>query len=198
LIMRLGILGGTFDPIHCGHIRMAEYCRDKLRLNKIYFIPAGNPPHKKPQISYDLRVQMLHLALNGNLHFEIKELEKQEQARNYTYTYYTLQKLRIEHPNDELYFLMGEDNVSEISTWFKYNEMLNLAQFIIINRPANPKNHSHDFSFSRELTFLEMPKIDISSHCIRNMCSKGQSIKGLVPDKVEDFIENNSLYIEVT
>jgi len=61
--MRLGILGGTFDPIHCGHLKMAEYCHDKLQLNKIYFIPAGNPPHKKPQAPFDLRVQMLHLAL---------------------------------------------------------------------------------------------------------------------------------------
>jgi len=196
--MRLGILGGTFDPIHCGHLRMAEYCRDKLQLDKIYFIPAGNPPHKKPHVPYDLRVQMLHLALEGKPYFEISELEKQEHACNYTYTYYTLQKLKKKHPNDELYFLMGDDNVAEISTWFKYNELLNLAKFIIISRPASPKNLSHDFSFSKELDFLEMPKIDISSQRIRNMCSGGQSIHGLVPDKVEDFIKKNRLYIEVT
>ncbi len=192
--MRLGILGGTFDPIHCGHLRMAEYCREKLHLDKIYFIPAGNPPHKKPHIHYDLRVQMLHLAIEGKPYFEISELEKQEHARNYTYTYYTLQKLKKEHPNDELFFLMGEDNVSEISTWFHYNEMLNLAQFVIISRPSDPENNSHDFSFSRELNFLEMPKIDISSQCIRNLCSKGKSLKGLVPEKVEIFIKRNSLY----
>jgi len=192
--MRLGILGGTFDPIHCGHLRMAEYCREKLHLDKIYFIPAGNPPHKKPHIPYDLRVQMLHLALNGNLHFEIKELEKQEYAHNYTYTYYTLQKLKNKHPNDELFFLLGEDSVAEISTWFKYNELLSLAQFIIISRPADPKNHSNNLPFSRELSYLEMPIIDISSQCIRNMCSKRQSIKGLVPKKVEDFIKKNNLY----
>jgi len=192
--MRLGILGGTFDPIHCGHLRMAEYCRNKLHLDKIYFIPAGNPPHKKPHIPYDLRVRMLHMALNGNLHFEIKELEKQEHARNYTYTYYTLQELKKKHPNDELFFLLGEDSVAEISTWFKYNELLNLAQFVIVSRPADPKNHSNNFSFSRELSYLEMPTIDISSQCIRNMCSKGQSIKRLVPKKVEDFIKKNNLY----
>ena len=192
--MRLGILGGTFDPIHCGHLRMAEYCCEKLHLDKIYFIPAGNPPHKKPHIHYDLRVQMLHLALEGKPYFEISELEKQEHARNYTYTYYTLQELKKKHPNDELFFLLGEDSVAEISTWFKYNELLNLAQFIIISRPADPKNHSNNLPFSRDLSYLEMPKIDISSQCIRNMCSKRQSIKGLVPKKVEDFIKKNNLY----
>lgn len=192
--MRLGILGGTFDPIHCGHLRMAEYCREKLHLDKIYFIPAGNPPHKKPHIHYDLRVQMLHLALEGKPYFEISELEKLEHTRNYTYTYYTLQKLKKKHPNDELFFLLGEDSVAEISTWFKYNELLSLAQFIIISRPADLKNHSSNFTFSRDLSYLEMPIIDISSQCIRNMCSKRQSIKGFVPKKVEDFIKKNNLY----
>ena len=192
--MRLGILGGTFDPIHCGHLKMAEYCHDKLQLNKIYFIPAGNPPHKKPQAPFDLRVQMLHLALNGLPYFEISELEKQEHARNYTYTYYTLEKLKKKHPTDELFFLLGEDSVADISTWFKYNELLSLAQFVIISRPADPENHSNNLSFCRDLSYLEMPKIDISSQCVRNMCSRGQSIHGLVPEKVEKFIKINNLY----
>ncbi len=193
--MRLGILGGTFDPIHCGHLRMAEYCREKLQLKKIFFIPAGNPPHKKPKVPFNLRAQMLRLALTGYPNFEISELEKQEHALNYTYTYYTLEKLKKENPDDELYFLMGEDNVSEISTWFKYDEMLKLAEFIILSRPSDPEDHSRDFSFSAELTFLEMPKIDISSQSIRNMRSIGRTIHGLVPDKVERFILKNNLYI---
>ncbi len=192
--MRLGILGGTFDPIHCGHLRMAEYCRKKLHLDKIYFIPAGNPPHKKPQVPYDLRVQMLHIALKGKPYFEISELEKLEHARNYTYTYFTLLELRKKHPDDELFFLIGEDNVSEISTWFKADELFNLAQFIIISRPASSKNISHDFPISKEITYLEMPKIDISSQCIRNLRSRGQSLSGMVPEKVEIFIKNNNLY----
>lgn len=192
--MRLGILGGTFDPIHCGHLRMAEYCREKLQLDKIFFIPAGNPPHKKPQTPFDLRVQMLQLALSGYPYFEISELEKQEHARDFTYTYFTLKKLKKDHPDDELYFLMGEDNVPEISMWFKYNELLKLAKFIIISRPSDRKDRSHDFSFSGELSFLEMPKIDISSQCIRNMRSRGNPIHGLVPAKVEEFINNNNLY----
>lgn len=193
--MRLGILGGTFDPIHCGHLRMASYCLDKLNLNKIFFIPAGNPPHKKPHIPYKQRAQMLKLALKEHPQFEIQELEKQEHARSYTYTYYTLQKLKQKYPDDELFFLMGEDNISEISTWFRYNELFKLAHFVIISRPSE-ENHSQDFSFSNELLFLDMPKIDISSQCIRNLCSSGKSIHGLVSVDVEDFIKKNNLYIE--
>ncbi len=173
---------------------MAEYCREKLKLDKIYFIPAGNPPHKKPQTPFDLRVLMLHLALSEYPYFEISELEKQEHARDFTYTYFTLKKLKKDHPDDELYFLMGEDNVPEISMWFKYNELLKLAKFIIISRPSDRKDRSHDFSFSGELSFLEMPKIDISSQRIRNMRSQGKPINGLVPAKVEEFINNNNLY----
>lgn len=191
--MRLGILGGTFDPIHYGHLRLARYCIEKLILDKIYFIPAGNPPHKKPRVSYEQRVHMMRLALASHPQFDVNELEKHKQARDYTYTYYTLKKLREEHPDDELFFLMGEDNVSEISTWFRFKELLNLAEFVIISRKAE-KDYSKDIPFSDDLTFLEMPNIDISSKQIRNLRVSGKSIHGLVPDEVEKFIINNSLY----
>ncbi|HHI87715.1 MAG TPA: nicotinate (nicotinamide) nucleotide adenylyltransferase [Candidatus Cloacimonetes bacterium] len=189
--MRLGVLGGTFDPIHFGHIRMAEFCLDVLNLDKIFLIPAGNPPHKKPVAPYEKRVRMMHLAIEDRPIFEIKELEKIEQAKNYTYTYYTLKRLSEEHPDDELFFLMGEDNVSEINCWYRYEELLNMAQFVILSRENSDGKKLH---MNDKLRYIPMPVIDISSKEIRNRLMNGKKIEGLVPEVVKNYILENNLY----
>ncbi len=189
--MRLGVLGGTFDPIHFGHLKMAEFCLDVLRLDKIFLIPAGNPPHKKPIAPYSARVDMMKQAIKDRPRFEIKELEKEEQAKNYTYTYYTLKKLKEEYPDDTLFFLIGEDNVSEISGWFHYRELLTMAQFVILSREnAKGKKVQNNDSF----TYTPMPVIDISSKEIRSRLKHEKSIEGLVPKVVKDYIIENKLY----
>jgi len=185
------VLGGTFDPIHFGHIKMAEFCFDVLKLDKIFLIPAGNPPHKKPIVPYDHRVEMMRMAIEDRPKFEIKELEKIEQAKNYTYTYYTLKKLNEEYPEDELFFLVGEDNISEIAYWFKYEELLDMAQFIVLSRE---NSNGHTKYLKKDLRYIPMPVIDISSQEIRKRLINRKSIDGLVPEVVKDYIIDNNLY----
>ncbi|MEA2104243.1 MAG: pyruvate, phosphate dikinase [Candidatus Cloacimonadota bacterium] len=193
--MKIGILGGTFDPIHFGHLKIAEYCKNELGLDQVFFVPSGNPPHKKPVASYKQRKEMLALALEGKNGFKLLELERSDDNSN-SYTYHTLIKLQKLYPADDLYFIIGEDNVPEIKNWFKFKKLLQLAQFVVLSRNINDRFQKGPLDYIDKLKFIEIPKIPISSQEIREKLTNGVSIEKLVPEKVLTYIINNSEYSE--
>ncbi|MBS3741701.1 MAG: nicotinate-nucleotide adenylyltransferase [Candidatus Cloacimonetes bacterium] len=192
---KIGILGGTFNPIHFGHLKIAQFCKDELSLDKILFVPAGLPPHKNPSEAYHHRAQMVQLAIENREDYLLAELEKpkQEDPQKYNYTYETLSKVSEKYPESKVYFIIGEDNVPEIKNWYKYKKLFNLAQFVVLSRKSDKKEFS-DISYLDELIFLDMPKIDIASAKIREKLKNNKKIKNLVPLKVWNYINLHKLY----
>lgn len=190
---RIGILGGTFDPIHLGHLVMAEQVREKLRLDRIIFIPSANPPHKtkrKLSPSQD-RFEMTRLGLEGNPKFVVSDLELKRGGLSYTID--TLRQLEKLYPNQKMYFLTGSDVLDEIQTWKDPEQIYKRAKVVIAIRPGfdrfDPKNR-----FAQKSIIVPITGIDVSSSQIRAKVRKGESIHYLVPTKVEEYISKIKLY----
>jgi nicotinate-nucleotide adenylyltransferase len=218
LTQRLGILGGTFNPIHLGHLAAAEEVRDRLKLEKVLFIPAFIPPHKNDEVmpSAVQRQEMVRLAVKGNAHFSVSDIEIRRGGRSYTID--TIEALRQAHPGSELYFLTGLDSFLEIRTWKDWERLMTLCSFVVLSREGCR------FSNIAQLGFLDVPEIelsaldarekdrvviaagsvpvyleripfyDISSTDIRTRVREGRSIKYHLPEAVEHYIIENKLY----
>jgi nicotinate-nucleotide adenylyltransferase len=190
---KVGILGGTFDPIHMGHLVLAEQVREKFQLERVIFIPCASPPHKTEQklSPADDRFEMTKLALEGNPYFFVSDIELKREGLSYTVE--TLRELKEFYRDSEIYFLTGSDVLDEITTWKDPEEIYKLAKIVIGVRPGfdkfDPENH-----FAKKSIIVEITGIDISSTQIREKVRKGESIKYLVPSKVEEYIKNRNLY----
>lgn len=187
--MKVGILGGTFNPPHTGHLIMAEQIKDQLDLDKIFFMPTAEPPHSsvnKKTISSDKRVHMLELATQENEDFEIERFEVDRGGKNYTYD--TMKALIELYPTIDFYFIIGGDMVEDLPTWYRIDELIHLVQFVGVNRPGY--NAESDYP----IIMVDTPSIDISSSFIRSKVAKDCSIKYLVPDAVREYIEIEGLY----
>jgi len=213
---RVGLFGGTFDPIHYGHLRAAEEIRQILSLNKIYFIPSAVPPHKKDSniTPAEDRLKMLRLAIEGNEHFGISEFELENKAPSYTVD--TLEHLTVVYPDLEFYFIVGNELFNQIESWKDYSRLFELCSFAVITRPGFSDLDSNkiplalkdDFRYYKkienvisytksslkDIVFTEIRGIEISSTDIRNFVKSKKSIKYLVPNKVEKFIITEKLY----
>ncbi len=215
---KLGIFGGTFNPIHHGHLAAAEEVRNRLKLDRILFIPSSLPPHKQdedvpPSVH---RMEMVRLALAGNPAFEPSDIEIKRGGRSYTVD--TIETLRQMHPRDELYFITGLDSFQEIQTWHRWESLLALCRFVVLSRPGyrftdlikihfvqsaggelegldhGLRNQSVVRSGTFEIFFEMIPLFDISSTDIRRRVKEGRSIKYLLPEAVEIYIIKNKLY----
>ncbi|MBU5440011.1 nicotinate-nucleotide adenylyltransferase [Tissierella sp. MSJ-40] len=198
--MKIGIMGGTFNPIHNGHLIMAEYTRYSLNLDKVLFIPTGKPPHKEiEEVAYlNHRLEMTVLATLSNSFFQVSSMEI--ERKNITYTIDTIEALKEEYPKDEFYFIIGADSLFEIEKWKDYKKLLGLCNFAVVERP----NYNNDKIVEKiqnlktlhnsNIVKVDSPLIEISSTEIRNRVNKGQSIKYLVPESVEDYITKYGLY----
>lgn len=187
--VKVGILGGTFNPPHMGHLMMAEQVKDQLDLDKIFFMPTAEPPHSsvtKTTISSDKRVHMLELATIDNPDFEIERFEVDNGGKNYTYD--TMKALIELYPTVEFYFIVGGDMIVDMPTWYKIDELVQLVQFVGVNRPG----YLVETDYS--IIMVDIPSIDISSSTIRKKVGQNCSIKYLVPDDVRNYIALEGLY----
>jgi nicotinate-nucleotide adenylyltransferase len=216
--MKVGIFGGTFNPIHYGHLRAAEEVKEKANLDNILFIPSGKPPLKIKDIAGARhRYEMTRLALMKNTHFELSDRECRKKVKSYTVK--TLKELKKTYPERDFYFILGIDAFLEMPIWWHYEELFTLAHFIIISRPGfqfvdlrmSPvikakksvlrkldnreiELYTIDLQGPMTLMLLRHTPVGISSTEIRGRISQGKSIKYLLPASVESYIISNKLY----
>lgn len=197
---KIGIMGGTFDPIHNGHLILAEHSRLEFNLDKILFIPTGNPPHKELKKVSDKshRYQMTLLAINSNPHFYISSIEVEKDY--ITYTVDTIESLLKIYKDTEIYFILGADSFCNIHLWKDYKKLLSLCHMIVLNRLdteeqlLNKKIKSLKNNYEKSIHILESALIEISSTDIRNRVENNLSTKYLIPEAVEFYINKNRLY----
>ncbi|HEU0020503.1 MAG TPA: nicotinate-nucleotide adenylyltransferase [Dehalococcoidia bacterium] len=198
--MRVGILGGTFDPVHLGHLIVAEEARVRLELDRVIFIPTGHPWLKQhqPVASGADRLRMVELAIGSNSAFQVSSNELDRTGP--TYTVETLQELTKELGSDAvLHFIMGMDTLEQFDRWKEPEKLLNLCHLAIVNRPGHQSVDVNDLvkrypQAGTRLTLLSVPRIEISSTEIRQRVAEGISIRYLVPDAVEGYIGQYKLY----
>jgi len=217
--MRIGIYGGTFNPVHYGHLRTAEEVRAMLSLDKILFIPAGKTPFEKPDMARAAhRFNMVKEAIAGNPDFEISDMEFKSRSKSFTID--TVEKLREKYTGSELFFILGIDAFLDLPHWKQPGRLVDLAHFVVISRPghtfsgltsspylrrvsrktlreidAGMKNvFSFDISESRKGFLCRVTALDISASNIRNLIVSGKKIKYLLPDSVESYIISHKLY----
>lgn len=200
---KIGISGGTFNPIHIGHLIIAEIARDRFGLDKVLFVPSGMPPHKNlSNVAYaEHRFDMVQKAVKSNPYFIDSRIEVDRGG--YTYTVDTLKKLREIYGNSaSLYYIIGADVLNDLLTWKNHEEVFEICEFIAVLRPGNDvqafKNQMEYLKNSHfaKIHYIDAPLIDISSTGIRDSVKEGRSIKYLVPEAVEEYIKLNRLYIE--
>ena len=189
--MRIGILGGTFDPIHLGHLHLAKKVRDRLLLNKVIFIPTNLPPHKKnirvTQARH--RYDMIKLAIGNYKRFEVSDVELKRKGRSYSVE--TLKHFRKRHGlAAEIFFITGSDSLTALNKWKSLKRILRLCKFVIVKRPRFKIRGTPG-----EFIVLDVDAKDISSTKIRNRVRSGQGIGKFVPKKVKKYIQRHDLYI---
>lgn len=194
---RVGVLGGTFDPLHLGHLRAAEVAREELMLERVLFVPAANPPHKRGARVTDARerIAMLELVLEAEDGFELSTIEIDRGGPSYTIE--TLDELQGQHPETEYWFITGSDAFLEIRTWKNWESLLERYTFVVHGRPGMASDDASGVvpaGLHERVVFLRREMLNVSSTEIRRSVRDGQSIRFLVPDKVEDYIRRNRLY----
>ncbi|KNZ69534.1 nicotinate (nicotinamide) nucleotide adenylyltransferase [Thermincola ferriacetica] len=198
---RIGLMGGTFNPIHLGHLIIAEFARHRFGLEKVIFIPAKEPPHKEHEklLQAEHRCEMVRLAVESNPYFEVSREELDRQGLSYSVD--TVKKFyELFGSGTQLYFILGADAMLEITTWKNVDKVMKLCYFAAATRPgytlAEMRRQIEGLppSFQGRIFTFEIPRIDISSTDIRHYIKNGEPIKYLVPECVEKYIERHKLY----
>ena len=197
--MRIGVFGGTFDPIHMGHLVAAEEARVRLGLERVIFVPAGIPPHKMNEeiLPARHRLAMVELAIASNPHFTVSRVDIDRTGPSYTVD--TIKLLRDElGAETEIYFIMGSDSLRELPTWHEPEELIRLCRLVVMTRPG----YTIDLEglekvlpgISSRVQFIDMPHLAISSSDLQRRVREGLPIKYQVPREVEEYIYTHSLY----
>ena len=186
---RIGILGGTFNPPHIGHLLMAEQVGNQLDLDEVWFMPTAKPPHApgKTTIASQHRLKMLQLAIKDNPRFKIQPYEINRGGKNFTVD--TMAYFVEEYPECDFYFIIGADSANDLSTWRQIDRLVSLVQFVGVRRPGQaPYNNQYP------ILWVDSPMVDLSSTEIRLRVYLEQSIKYQVPDLVAEYIYEHKLY----
>ncbi len=189
--MRIGMLGGTFNPIHLGHLVLAQECWMRFSLDRVVFIPSYVPPHKavEEEVSAADRLEMVRLSLEGDDRFKVSSYEIDKEGTSYSIE--TIEHFKDEYdPDAELFFLTGSDSAGVLSTWKEVDRILDLTTFIIATRPG----WSPEGPYSGRVMCIALPLIDVSSTMIRDRIKKGEPIDYLVPVPAVRYIRRKSLY----
>lgn len=195
--MRIGLLGGTFDPIHAGHLAAAKAALDCAELDRVMFIPAAQPPHRPRAIATaDDRLEMCRLAIEGDTRFVVSDLELERGGPSYTVD--TLAELRRSHPGDQLLLILGWDAARLFSTWRRPDEVRALATIVVVARPGSAAPRKADLEPAglggQGVILCLEPTPDVSASEIRRALASGESIAGKVPAAVERYIAAHHLY----
>lgn len=192
--MRLGVFGGTFDPIHLGHLRAAENALECLALDRVAFVPAAVPPHRAPPSSSVLdRYAMTALATAGHPRFAVSDIELRREGPSYTVD--TVAALREERPEDEVYVIVGSDTFPEMSTWKDHERLFSLCTVAVVSRPGERPGAGSDRGPARPgVAHVEGPGLAISASAVRERVRQRGSVRYLVPDAVADYIAKRPLY----
>lgn len=198
--MNRGVFGGTFDPIHNGHLMVADEVRERLNLEEIVFVPAGQPWLKTDWVisAAEDRLRMLHLALDGKLGYKISDMEIKRGGPSYTID--TIKVLR-QGPGseDELFFILGQDNMCQLPQWREAAELIKLCYLVAVPRPGSARPKLKDLETSlpgitERVMVLKRPEIDISASNIRERVGRGLSVRHLVPEAVNRYLKAQGLY----
>lgn len=198
---KIGIMGGTFDPIHTGHLILGEASYEQFHLDKVRFMPAGNPPHKRDRdgrATNEQRIDMVRSAIADNDHFELSLIEM--ESTHLSYTYLTLEKFLEQQPEEELYFIIGADSLFDFDKWKHPEKICQLCKLIVATR-----NQTSDAELDKQIAYLEQkyngtflklntPDIDISSQMLRELTKSNKSIRYYVPESIRNYIIENNMY----
>jgi nicotinate-nucleotide adenylyltransferase len=190
MVKRIGVLGGTFNPIHIGHLCLAQTALEKMHLSKVIFVPAYMPPHKKEKTvaAARCRYDMVQLAVKCNPSFKVSDFEIKKEGKSYTYQ--TMEYFHQQYPKDRLFFIIGEDALPQLPRWRFIERVLRVADFIVVNRSG----HLHSSS-AIKFFGVTMPGIDISSSYVRKQIADKKTIRYFVPDEVIDYMRRRHLYL---
>ena len=201
--MRIGVFGGTFDPIHYGHLLLAECCREQASLDAVWFVPAAVPPHKQGReiSSPEHRLNMLKLAVGGYSEFSINQHELDRPGPSYTVD--TLVQFKAVHSDAEFLLMMGADSLRDFSTWKDPARILEIAKLLVVRRGAEPApnlNQAFDAASLQQLAssrvqYVEMPACDINATDLRERARRGLSLRFRTTAAVEQYIRTNRLYV---
>ena len=195
--MRLGLFGGTFDPIHLGHLILAEQGRESCGLDRLWFVVAGAPPHKPgPRTAVAHRLEMVRIAIAGHPAFEVSDIEARRPGPHYSVE--TLEAVRKDRPGDDLFFLIGADSLADLPSWREPALIAQLATIVVVNRPGieevDPAHLPEFGPSSHRIQSVTIPPVGIASSDLRGRVAEGRSIRYMVPRGVEAYIEAQGLY----
>jgi len=218
--VKIGIYGGTFNPIHYGHLRTAQEVAGALNLDRIIFIPAGETPFDKPDLEKGPhRYKMVKAAIEGNPHFKISGIEMKMKGKSYTVD--TISKLREKYKKSDLFFIIGIDAFLDLPLWKQPERLVKFANIAVISRPGYTFSGISDSPYLKDLPvktlkeldrgardvvpfdissekkgyLIKVTALDISASCIRNLITTGKNVKYLLPDSVKSYIISNKLYL---
>lgn len=197
--MKIGLMGGTFNPIHMAHLIISEFIRISFPLDRVIFIPSGIPPHKNNDIAEsNHRMDMVRLATDSNPFFDISGIELNRGGKSYTVD--TLEEIKDIYPDDDLFFIIGSDSLLDLTSWRDFESLVVKTNFLVYGRPENSEKSIMDKidelkeKYDSKFFYIKGPLIEISSSLIRDRINEGVSIKYLVPEKIENYIYENHLY----
>ena len=200
---KIGILGGTFDPVHIGHLILAQSAYEQLGLEKVIFIPSGKPPHKLNRAdgaSDGERLEMTRLAIEENSAFELSDMEMDSDEP--TYSYLTLKKLSEENPENDYYFIIGEDSLVDFTSWKNPKEIVKYCHIVAGIRPGSTDEKIEEIiektkkAVGGDYIHIKSPALEISSREIRQKIRENRFVKYFIPDRVFDYIMKNGIYKE--
>lgn len=194
--MKVGIFGSSFNPVHIGHLIIAEQARYRLYLDKILLVPTANPYHKQVDlVDFSHRYNMAKLISEDNEYFDISDVE--ENIKGNSYSYDVMNELKKIYPNDEFYFIIGSDSFNNIHTWYRYEDLLNMIKLVIFKRPGYDIDMERFEKFNdifKNLIYYDDLQLEISSTDIRDSIKNGYYPKYLLPESTIKYIKENELW----
>lgn len=194
-----GLMGGTFDPIHLGHLFIAQSALDELMLDRVIFLPDGDPPHKRPYAAAEQRLHMVELACEDRPAFEVSDMELRRPGP--TYTVDTLRLIKAERPDEELVYLIGSDTLFLFHSWKTAHEVARLCRIAVVLRPGDERGpvarqqEALRQSHGLDSILLSHPGLPISSSLVRKAVAQGSDLSHLLPEKVADYVREQTLYL---